>query len=909
MKGSTSIDQIAALPFFPNFDSSNRVFGYCLPFLPDFLADHTLLGETKKEKLDEVLQRFEHFILGLRKYRQTAFSLRFISEPETGSIRTYIFGRVLSDQNTSNYLASQAYSDLQTHLLGFGFTPQPIWDGPPAHASTAPTNFHNQPQTKLAIVEIRQRETIVPLHTINKDAYTIHPYWGPEGSCLEPFEAMLRQSAPVAICIYLEPTELSEKELYSLSEASAIAQTVADINIQTYSESSINRHRDPGAELVSNIYREYLKTLTDPFIALAQIVSPDPNAAWTIARSYASSITNTNANQKTMRVVDLPTGSDILVPQNNHDADLAKQTFSTLIWNPWGNSKAPNHKERLPYLVGARGASTIFRFPISVNAGVPGIRVRQMPPDFEPGGRPNQIKENEILLGNLERGGASAININDLSRHTLITGFTGSGKTNTIFTILDQIWHQHKIPFLVIESAKKEYRQLLVSERFSDLLIFTLGDETTSPFRFNPFELLPEVRLEAHLNRLQACFDAALPQFGILPSIVAESLENIYKRLGWKLTDHASESENKLFPTMRDLFSEVIRVTEKRGYVGEISNNIRAAAAGRIGNLLRGSRGRMFNCQRSLPAGEVFSRPVILELNDLNEDDKSLIMMFLLTWLREYRELHISKGLSHLTIVEEAHNVLSNVHSIGSSEIAADTKAKAVLAFSNMLSEIRSYGEGIIISDQSPEKLAPDAIRNTNLQISHQLRDTRDREAIARAMIMDTTQQEYLSKLRIGEAAIFYTGLEKATFIKIPEYTATTCMQQPPDNQTVKNWMSNSHPLIASTALPFDGCRFCKSQCKYYDAIEPLTFVKSNHEIFIKALKNFEKLPQPEYWPENWLFVSKVCKAIVEQAGLADDLDAAYCFLCQEIDFAFTQHMRISFENAFKALEGYRDGS
>ncbi len=113
------------------------------------------------------------------------------------------------------------------------------------------------------------------------------------------------------------------------------------------------------------------------------------------------------------------------------------------------------------------------------------------------------------------------------------------------------------------------------------------------------------------------------------------------------------------------MFTEVIRVAGERGYAGETYHNIRAAAAGRIGGLLRGSKGRMFGSQRSLPASVIFHRPVILELNDLNEDDKALAMMFLLTWLREYRELHQSKELGHLTIVEEAHNVLSNVQSVG----------------------------------------------------------------------------------------------------------------------------------------------------------------------------------------------------------------------------------------------------
>jgi hypothetical protein len=561
---------------------------------------------------------------------------------------------------------------------------------------------------------------------------------------------------------------------------------------------------------------------------------------------------------------------------------------------PWGESKATKGKERFPYLMGSRGASSIFRFPVSVHGGIPGIGVRQTAPDFEPGPRPAQLAADELLIGNLQRGGFTTASLKDLTRHTLITGFTGSGKTNTVLSLLNQVWTTQKIPFLVIESAKKEYRALARVSGFQDLLIFTFGDETTSPFRFNPFELLPGVRLEAHIGRLQACFDAALPQFGILPSLIAESLEEIYKAKGWKLTDKYSgdPGDSRLFPTMKDMLRSVIRAAEGRGYSGEMRDNIRAASAGRIGSLLRGSKGRMFGSQRSFPADVIFKRPVILELNDLNEDDKALTMMFLLMWLREYRELHVSPNLQHLTVVEEAHNVVSNVASVGNTETSADTKAKAVAAFSNMLSEVRAYGEGIVISDQSPEKLAPDAMRNTNLQIAHQLRDRRDREAIARAMIMDEKQQNYLGKLRTGEAAFFRTGMEKATFIRVPEFKDSAGFDQLPNDAQIHQHMQTFHKQYFSVSLPFDGCKFCGTQCSYMEKIEPLTMEKERVEQFKAAIYRFETDPDMR---ENWRGVAKLCLTAARDVGHPNSLDAAFCYLAHEIDFPFVENMRDSF--------------
>ncbi|HNZ02192.1 MAG TPA: ATP-binding protein [Anaerolineaceae bacterium] len=869
------------------------LFGIQLPYLPDFLQDHTLLGQSDQERLEEILGRFTRFVIGFRKYRNSAYSLRYVSHPAEGRIDVFLICRFLINDDQDPSILEQYWADISAHLNSHGLPHQPVCSQDQLGLDTILSPFTAQS----AIVEVRQHETLILLMTVNAEAYVIHPYWRAKDSFLEPFEVMLRQNQPVAVSVYLEPTDLTTDEFNSLSEAGYLAQTVADMDTPVQSTTGIRRRRDPGAELVGKIYTEYLKSLDEPFIMVIQALSPNPNSAWTVARSFASSMASSN-NLET-DASSLPSSSDLVVPRNPDEYSRALNTFTNLLWSAWGETKSGLHKERLPFLCGASGASSAFRFPISIRGGVPGIAIRQQPPDFEPGQRPGDVTRDQVLLGTYRRGGRAIVRLNDLSRHTLITGFTGSGKTNTVLFLLNQIWKDHHIPFLVIEAAKKEYRALSRVPGFEDLLIFTLGDETTSPFRLNPFELLPGVRLEAHLGRLQACFDAALPQFGILPSIIAEAMEEIYKSKGWKLTDRAGENETRLFPTMRDLYTEVIRVAETRGYAGETYHNIRAAASGRIGSLLRGSKGRMFGCQHSFPAELIFNRPVILELNDLNEDDKALTMMYLLTWLREYREIHPANHLQHLTVVEEAHNVLSNTQSVGNTEIAADTKAKSVGAFSNMLSEVRAYGEGLVIADQSPEKLAPDAMRNTNLQIAHQLRDRRDREAIARAMIMDDEQCNFLGKLRVGEAAIFQTGLERATFVRIPEFKDSAGFGQIPSDDEIHEMMEDFHQSHLIQSLPFDGCRFCGAPCHYREEIEPLTLDKEIHEEFCRALLGFEEHPEPEFWQQNWLEIARVCTRAGMRCGLEGRLDAAYCYLAHEIDFQFTRHMRTMFEKAY----------
>lgn len=864
------------------------LFGFRFEALPDWLNTPDILNRLESDRLAAVLQNWQQFINNLWKWKGAAFALRFISRPDQGSIEAVLLVRVRLGTHTRP-VAEALAADLSTQLIALYLSPVPLTDSAALAEARRPVSFN-------CMLEVRQQESLARLNL--GDAYMVYPLGQPAGDFRLVFETLLRTSRPTLLSLYLEPTELTSGEQSDLSQAASIAQSLADF--QYSGHFYLGRWQDPQAALVGEIYSSLLHRLGQPFLCAAHVAGDDIPAAWSVARAMESGLTVQPATVNPPR--QAPIQCEIVPAQTPPQRQAMQAALATLTLSQWGPTQAVPGKIRLRYLTDAAGAASLVRFPVVGKGGAPGLRVKQVAPVYNQGPQRQQVAPHEVSLGQFLNGGLAAIARNDLTRHGLITGFTGSGKTNTCLYLLDQLWRQQRLPVLIIEPAKSEYRGLIGRLGFENLLVFTLGDEAVSPFRLNPFELLPGVRLETHLSALKTCFNAALPQFGVLPTIVEEALIRIYQEKSWQLTDQLQPNDSRLFPTMRDMFAAVIRVAEERDYSGEVRDNIRAAAAGRIGSLLSGSKGRMFGCQHSIPMATLLNGPVVLELDALNDNEKALAMMFLLTHLREYCKTQRPDGrLAHITLIEEAHRVLEETASVAGSEVAADTRAEAVRFFSGALAEIRAYGEGILIAEQSPGKLAPDAVRNTNLKITHMLLDSKDREAIAGAMMMDDEQKQFIGKLPVGQAALFMTGYEKATFIRVPPLKGSGYNERLHDDAVIRH-MQPFRAQHAAAYLPFDGCRFCGSPCQYRSAIEPVTLNKELSEAFKLASNKFELYPEKVHWADNWRNVTMVCAEAGKQAGHTSVMDAAWCYLAHKIDFPFTLHMRQSFERASKTI-------
>lgn len=368
------------------------------------------------------------------------------------------------------------------------------------------------------------------------------------------------------------------------------------------------------------------------------------------------------------------------------------------------------------------------------------------------------------------------VSLENLKKHMFVSGVSGSGKTTAILNLLIQLWGDLGIPFLIIEPAKTEYRILKVLKESKqpnakklakDLQIYTLGNETISPFRFNPFEFPNNISLNEHISSIESCFRGAIPMFNPLPAILAESLENIYDQLGWMGTDTGGTDLE--IPTMLDLFNELEEVFLNKEYDSEVKGNLKSAIEVRIGQLLRRSIGPMFNAKRSFPdINHLMQAPVVLEMDYLNEDQANLMTMFILASIREHirASRQLGSSLQHVIVLEEAHNIVGKVSEQVSTEDNANPKIEATKYLSRFLAEVRALGEGLVVADQLPSAMAPEVIKNTNVKLIHRIVAADDREEIGYTMLLEQEMYEDMARIPPGESYLFMEGMYKPIKVK-----------------------------------------------------------------------------------------------------------------------------------------------
>lgn len=390
------------------------------------------------------------------------------------------------------------------------------------------------------------------------------------------------------------------------------------------------------------------------------------------------------------------------------------------------------------------------------------------------GNNPKSNVRNNIKIGHLynyeqKLNNTIQLDYNKFTSHIFVTGSTGSGKSNVTYNLIDKLCDK-KINFLVIEPAKGEYKEEFGGRK--NVAVYGTNASETELLRINPFSFPENIHVYEHIDRFIEILNACWPMEAAMPNILKEAVEDAYISKGWLLDESRCIDEKVKYPLFFDLLKSLENVIAQSKFSEEVKSNYEGALVSRVRSMTNGLNKMIFT-DDCITDEDLFDKDVIVDLSRVaSSEGKALFMGVLFMKLNEYRIANKSQSnsdLKHITIIEEAHNLLKRTSSDQSAS-SANLAGKSVEMISNAIAEMRTYGEGFIIADQAPGLLDISVIRNTNTKICLRLPDFEDRKLVGDAMNLSDDQIKELAKLETGVAAIYQNDWQEAILCKFDKF-------------------------------------------------------------------------------------------------------------------------------------------
>lgn len=629
-----------------------------------------------------------------------------------------------------------------------------------------------------------------------------------------------------AVSFQIIPTQFSAGESSVITQVTQVLDTLS----KGVMSQGIGQVSYSSADYLDNVYKYYQTNRNNPLFLYNIIVMGNAIAAEDITSKIQGYINFDAKKSVPIKSVSL-NANDIQFKENIHAVPwVASELIMQSQRNPalWGYDNKYQSLYRMPYIITAEEASGLFRLPIGnqrISAGLPINESESTSKTYAN----NLINSGDIEIGQLKSssGDTIGISLKDLAKHMLVVGTPGSGKTTFSVSLLDRLWKDHKIPFLVIEPAKNEYRALVQS--IPELQVFTPGKNFISPFVFNPFVPPKNVKLETYKSTLKTAFAAAVSMSTPLDKIFEESINNCYSDFRW-LDTYTVDDNGKIF-NISDFIKCFQQTFDEIGYTGDAKN------IGRAGVVRLNSLSNLFDNYFSIPIQDLLERPTIIELAAIeNSDQKALIISLLLLSILAYVNSNYvgEGGLKNVILLEEAHVLLDADSNAGQGD--ANPSAIAQGLVKRMLAEIRSYGVGLVIADQSPRKVTTDVVALTDMKMVFRLVESQDKQIIADSMNMSDAQTKRLSRLKPGEAFLFFNRLEEPEEVITPDYRLDNNISITLSDEGIKElskyWNDKQEKL-----KPYPECEhvaYCKDRCDYARRILAKEIAR---RIFVKHFK------------------------------------------------------------------------
>jgi uncharacterized protein DUF87 len=638
------------------------------------------------------------------------------------------------------------------------------------------------------------------------------------------------------------------------------------------------------ARLYTDAARRYTSR---PYRLRVTLASPAPLPESLLELAGATISPPQQARDAAVLTSTLQGAAHVVVRPDPGEFDTAWRNVTTIDQMRWDSQylrtlplPPPAPVRLLAELVDAREAASAVRLPLAVHGHMPGFPVRRpgmaLEVDYRPDG-PSVRLGRQLVADRV--AGALQVTLQGLTRHALFVGTTGSGKTNTALAFCEQLWRDHRIPFLVLEpvnSTLDDYRWLANRPGLAELVVLTVGNESVAPLRLNPFEVPPGVRIGTHIAGLLACFDAAFGLWDPLPAIYNRALRDTYARRGIVPTDLAGPRHVGNWPTLTDFVARMREQAERLDYAGEVRSNIVAASQLRAESLADGACASTLDCAVSYPVEELLRRPVVIELADVgdNEKEQSLLIALILQAMTEwYKAGRESGALAHVTVVEEAHRLLGRPSPHLGDNREGNAQARAAQAFANTLAENRKYGEGLVIVEQVPGKLVEDAYKNTNLKVMHRLPAEDDRRTIGSSMRFSPDQERYAASLAPFTAFAYHDGLDRPALIQVPNIRGEAAHESGRDRAPLATAaelalrfraLAAEVPAIDAAIAPFAECDGCRHRCQFRSRAATVVRAEDAADLKsrVKAYPN-TVATQAEWWQQTRTWVRAVADRVI----------------------------------------------
>ena len=696
----------------------------------------------------------------------------------------------------------------------------------------------NQVNSEKIISVAKREKTIANAMSVNGCMYYNDVIFPDENMNTVSISNALTQYPSSAISMQIIPTSYTRVEIFAVEESRNFLNRYVS-NIRYTQGIKV----DANMQMIVDAYDYYSNAINEQLFYYNFLIYSSQNNAIDIAnklidateaanKSTVSGLETTDVSAFELSPAFNPLAnpwlvSDILVNK------AREQNF-------WGMKNAPIQFIRFKQLMTTREMRSVFKFPMDDGKTI-GLNVKKVIGNREILNK-NIISEGNFKVGVIQNAtkstdGNSAhagITLNDFTKHGLIVGMPGSGKTNFSLGLLLQFWNDFKIPFLAIEPTKSEYRSLIDS--IEDLQIFTPGKSGVSPYIINPFLPPKGVTVEGYVPSLMTAFKAAFSMPNPLPDIFLAAINECYNEYGWK-PDSTSEDAT----VQRFGLYEFIKVFKRRiqnmDYKGDVKSNMESAGVVRLVSLIE-QNSSIYDNINTIPLEDLLQKPTIIELNAINnKEQKSLIMALLLIMICVYTKNNVigDGKLKNVMLIDEAHVLLTASSSKG--EDSADSQGSTIEALEDMIAEIRSYGTSILIADQSPTKVGRSIIANTNVKIIFKLVEKENKDAIATATNMTDADYDTLGRLGVGEALFHYGSVYTPLHIKT--YNVL-------DRAKIRPVISDSEIALLSTywrghtklLIPHIECGYnseCKNDCDFK--------IRNNADFLATRLKN-SLLPQ-----------------------------------------------------------------